>query len=146
FRTARFADPHRIRVVTHHLAHCIHHNVSPEQNAAQGNVNPGRPRRVDLSAEPHAIRADATDSRATAVEAPVTGTFSVAGSTEQFAVTVDLLQGGGEAQAGGAFALTGTFRSGGGAPALITVVGNVTNFNLGAVIGRPRLFPSRMSG
>ena len=71
----------------------------------------------------------------------LSGTFSARGSTQDFRFAVDLSQG-----ANGRFNLAGTVRRPGGGPAQFDVSGNVTDFQLGAVLGRPSLLPGKVSG
>ncbi|HEX6069797.1 MAG TPA: hypothetical protein VFZ18_08235, partial [Longimicrobiaceae bacterium] len=145
FRTARFAGPIRVAGTMEEFELDARLAGSAGVIAARGRVNPGTPLRFDISGDVTAFNAEAVLARPVPVEGPVTGTFAASGSAENFAFDVDLVQEGGEGQ-GGRFALAGTFRGGGGSPALVQVGGDVANFNLGALIGRPRLFPSRMTG
>src|SRR5690606_37152022 len=73
------------------------------------------------------------------VEGPLTGTFSVRGTSRRLSFNVDL------SQAEGSFALTGTANFGNG-PVGFDVAGNIVNFRIGALLGDPRLFPDPMSG
>lgn len=146
FRSARFAGPLRLSGTADEVRIDAQLAGSAGSIMAQGAVWPGDPLRFDVNGEVAAFNAEAVLARSVPMEGPVTGTFQVNGSSQQFAFNVDLAQEGEEAEQEGRFALAGTFRSGTDAPALIDVAGDVSNFNLGAVIGRPRLFPSRMTG
>lgn len=146
FRTARFAGPIRIAGTADRFEVDAQLTGSAGSIAATGVVQPGTPLRFDLSGNVTAFNAEAVITRPVPLEGTVTGSFAVNGTAEAFAFNVDLVQQPSGTQEGGNFALAGTYRAGGGAPALVQVGGDVSNFNLGAVIGRPRLFPSRMSG
>src|SRR5690606_9816099 len=146
FRTARFAGPFRISGTPQRFDIDAQLAGSAGSIAVRGFVEPGSPLRFDLSGNVTAFNAEAVVTRPVPLEGTVTGSFAVNGTSEAFAFDVDLLQQASPTQEGGTFALQGSFRAAGGAPALVEVGGQVSNFNLGAVIGRPRLFPSRMSG
>ena len=146
FRTARFAGPVRVAGTMDSFQVDAELAGSAGSITARGVVAPGDPLEFDLSGEVAAFNAEAVLTRSVPVEGPVTGSYAVEGTSQQFAFNVDLLQQGADSAQAGSFALTGSFRAAGDAPALVRVDGDVTNFNLGAVIGRPRLFPSRMTG
>ncbi|MQA89319.1 MAG: hypothetical protein GEU90_03645 [Gemmatimonas sp.] len=73
------------------------------------------------------------------IEGPLTGDFSIEGTTEEFAFDVDF------AQTDGQFALAGTVDFGPGDP-VFQVAGEVTNFRVGSLLGAPELFPDPLTG
>lgn len=140
FRTATFSGPIRLVGTMDQFRVDADLGGSAGRIAVQGTVMPGTPLRFDLSGRVSSFSPDAVLTGSVPVEGPMTGTFAAAGSAQDFGFNVDL------AQADGRFALQGRMRNPGGAPPVFRVAGDVSNFNLGAIIGRPRLFPSRMTG
>ena len=147
FRTASFAGPIRIEGTASQFRIDTELSGAAGLIALRGTVSPGEVLRFDLTGRVAALNTQAVMDRPSPVQGPVTGTFAAAGSAEDFHFDVDLLQEGGDAAGGeGRFALEGRFRKPTGGEAQVDVAGNITNFNLGALIGRPGLFPSRMTG
>ncbi|HET7321658.1 MAG TPA: translocation/assembly module TamB domain-containing protein, partial [Longimicrobiaceae bacterium] len=141
FRTARFAGPVRISGTMQQLTVNADLAGAAGGISVHGTVSPGaKPLAFDLSGELRSFNAESVVSAAVPVQGPVTGSYQVAGNLNDLRFNVAL------AQDTGSFALHGTVvRPGGGAPRF-SVAGNVTNFNLGMLIGRPRLLPGRVSG
>lgn len=146
FRTARFSGPVSVAGSADEMEFELQLAGSPGTVIASGTIQPGTPLRFAVTGEVMAFNPEAVLTRPVPVEGPVSGSFAVNGTTEQFAFDVNLLQQGGSGEEDGSFALAGTFHAQGAAPPLLEAGGQVVNFNLGTVIGRPRLFPSRMSG
>ena len=146
FRTARFSGPIRIAGTSREFEVDTDLSGSAGRIAARGVITPGTPLSFDLSGEVAAFNAEAVLTRPIPFQGAVTGDFAANGTTEAFGFEVDLLQEGADPIGGGSFRLAGSVRGGGAGPPAVQVAGQVANFNLGAVIGRPRLFPSRMSG
>jgi hypothetical protein len=73
------------------------------------------------------------------VEGPLTGTFAVHGTTDQFTFDVDLTQREGR------FALRGTVTPA-VEPARFQMAGEIWDFRIGSLLGDPQLFPDPMTG
>ena len=146
FRSARFSGPIRVAGTMDEFRVDADMSGAAGRILARGVVNPGTPLRFDVSGEVAAFNAEAVLTRAVPFQGSVTGQFAANGTTEAFGFEVDLLQEGITPGTGGSFQLAGSVQGGGAGPVAVQVAGQVEQFNLGAVIGRPRLFPSRMSG
>jgi hypothetical protein len=109
--------------------------------AVRGELAFGAVPRFDVSGSVRTLTPAALLSAELPVEGAVTGTFAARGIASDFRFSVDL------EQTAGRFALQGRLREGeaGGAPRF-TVGGEVSAFRIGALIGRPNLFPAPMSG
>jgi hypothetical protein len=110
--------------------------------AARGNVAlGGAVPRFEIAGSVEAFRASSVlENAPAAAQGLLTGTFNARGTTEDLRFGVNLAQGG------GTFALAGTVRRPGGAPAQFDVAGRVDNFRIGSLFGRPDLLPSPVTG
>jgi autotransporter translocation and assembly factor TamB len=140
FESALFTGPIHISGTSDEIRLDAQLSGSPGSFTVGGTVRPGTPLRFDLAGRLSALSPDALLSRPVPVEGPLSGTFNAVGSLENFRFGVDFTQQGGR------FALGGQVRMPAGASPIFEVAGNVTNFNLGALVGRPQLFPSPMTG
>ncbi|MEX2581822.1 MAG: translocation/assembly module TamB domain-containing protein [Gemmatimonadota bacterium] len=104
-----------------------------------GGLILGEPLRFDIDGSVRAFSAGMILRPEVPVEGPLTGSFSVAGTPEQFAFDVDFTQ------VVGRFALAGTASLTGEQPRF-DVSGDVADFRLGTLIGSPELFPDPMTG
>ncbi|MBA3969470.1 MAG: translocation/assembly module TamB domain-containing protein, partial [Gemmatimonadetes bacterium] len=108
--------------------------------AARGRVALGDVPRFDVEGTLRGFRPDRLLAGGVPMDGPLSGRFAVDGTTQDLRFDVDLTE-----PTAGRFALEGRVRQGPGAP-LFEVAGTVTNFRLGALIGRPGMFPSPMTG
>ncbi|MEX0912490.1 MAG: hypothetical protein WD031_03590, partial [Gemmatimonadota bacterium] len=104
-----------------------------------GSVAFSAPLRFDLDGSLRAFSAGMVLRPDVPVEGPLTGTFDVQGTTEQFTFDVDL------AQVDGRFTLAGTVGLSTDPPTFI-VAGDVVDFRLGALLGAPELFADPLTG
>lgn len=104
-----------------------------------GTVGLGEVPRFDLQGSVRSLAAASLIRGELPVEGAVTGTFAVEGTAADLRFDVDL------AQTAGRFALRGRLLRGEG-PAVFDVSGQVTDFRLGALLGRPGLFAGPLSG
>ncbi len=139
FRQARLSGPIRVFGTAENMQLRADLQGSEGGIALEGTISPGETLAFDLSGRVSAFRPGEFLTRDVPVEGPVTGTFAAAGNMSDFRFDVDL------AQASGRFALEGRFIQSGGEP-IIEVAGNVSDFDLGALIGRPGLFPDPLAG
>lgn len=109
--------------------------------AARGRVALGEVPRFDVEGTLRGFRPDRLVPGGTPMEGPLSGRFAVDGTTQDFRFDVDLTEA-----AAGRFALEGRVRRGAAGAPQFEAAGEVTNFRLGALIGRPGLFPSPMTG
>ncbi|MDP9348883.1 MAG: hypothetical protein M3P24_07070, partial [Gemmatimonadota bacterium] len=107
--------------------------------AAAGTVGFGEVPRFDVSGRVEAFRTGAVLARGAPLEGPLTGTFSVRGTTADLRFATDMRQGT------GTFALQGRMRGAAGARQF-DVSGTVNNFRVGTLLGRPGLLPSPVTG
>lgn len=105
----------------------------------RGTTDFTEPLRFDVSGRLNAFRTAAVLASAPPAQGPLSGTFSARGTAADFGFGVDLTQGGGRA------ALQGRVRDVGG-PRQFEVSGTVADFRVGALLGRPGLLPSPVSG
>jgi hypothetical protein len=106
---------------------------------ASGVVAFGDPLRFDVSGELEAFRTAALIDRDVPVDGPLTGTFAARGTSEDFGFDVDL------AQQAGRFTLGGRVRR----PDdvfQVAIGGEVIDFRVGTLLGRPGLFAAPVSG
>lgn len=108
--------------------------------AMSGTASFGPPLSFDVSGRLSALVPGSLITREIPLQGPLSGTFSVQGTTAEFGFAVDLTQG-----AESRFALHGRIFNPGGPPRF-EVAGQVENFRIGALIGQPMLFPSPMTG
>lgn len=140
FQSARFAGPIHLFGTSDEIRLDAQLSGSPGSFTVRGSVRPGTPMSFDLSGRLSALSPDAVLTQSVAVEGPLTGTFNAVGSTADLRFGVDLTQGDGR------FRLGGRVHTPEGQSPIFEVAGDVTNFNLGALVGRPLLFPSKMTG
>lgn len=109
--------------------------------AAEGSLALGDVPAVDVSGRVQAFRPEAVFLRPDTlpVTGPLSGTFAARGPLDDLRFNVDLTQGA------GTFVLEGRIRRPDGAPR-VEVAGRVADFRLGAVLGRPGLFGSSVTG
>jgi len=104
-----------------------------------GEVEFSDPLRFDVEGSLSAFSAGMLLRPDVPVEGPLTGTFAVRGTTEEFAFDVDLTQ------IEGRFALRGTIAPRFDPPRF-RVTGDLFSFRLGALLGQPMLFPDPLTG
>jgi hypothetical protein len=140
FRAASFAGPIHAEGTPDEVRLRADLSGAAGSIALRGTVQPGTPLRFDLSGQLSGFTARAVLTQQVPVEGPLTGSFAASGSTEDLRFDVDLTQGTGR------FALQGHLRSQGELSPVFEVSGDVTDFNLGLLVGRPGLFPGPMTG
>jgi hypothetical protein len=113
---------------------------SPGSLTVRGSVRPGTPMTFDLSGRISGLEPEAQLTRSVPTEGSLSGTFNAVGSMADLRFGVDLTQGDGR------FRLGGRVHTPEGQSPIFEVAGDVTNFNIGSLFGRPQLFPSRMTG
>lgn len=147
FRTAGFAGPIHIEGTADHFRIDTELTGAAGLIAVTGTVSPGAVLRMDLTGRVASFNAQAVLDGTSNLGGPVSGTFAVNGSVDDLRFDVNMVQGTEmtPAPGRGRFNLSGTFRRVGGEP-IVDVAGDVANFNLGALIGRPALLPDRMTG
>lgn len=140
FRSATLTGPIRVQGSTERIRVAADLSGDAGAISVNGEVIPGDPLRFDLSGRVEAFRAAAVFAAELPMEGPLSGTYALAGTTEDLRFDVDLAQGEGR------FALEGRLRRPGGSAAQVDVAGQVTNFRLGMLLGRPGLLPSPVTG
>ena len=105
----------------------------------EGSLAFGEPMRFDINGSVRAFAAGMILRPELPTTGPLTGSFALNGTTQQFSFDVDLTQ------AGGRFDLAGSVTMGSEEP-VFQVAGQVNNFRLGSLMGSPELFPDPMSG
>ena len=109
--------------------------------AARGTVAlGGAAPRFDVSGRVDGFQVGALLTGRVPTEGALAGTFNARGTPADLRFGVDLAQGG------GTFALNGTLRRPAGGSPQFDVAGRVANFRIGALLGRPDLFPSPFTG
>ncbi|HET8654742.1 MAG TPA: translocation/assembly module TamB domain-containing protein [Longimicrobiaceae bacterium] len=140
FRTARFSGPVHISGTTSHLAVDADLAGSSGAIGVHGTVSPGETLAFDLSGDVRSFNVSEMVTANVPLQGPMTGSYHVVGTTADLRFNVAL------AQDTGSFALHGQVLGLASGSPVFDVAGNVTDFNLGMLIGRPALFPSRMTG
>lgn len=140
FRSATLTGPIRVQGSTERIQIAADLGGDAGAITVSGEVIPGNPLRFDLSGRVEAFRAAAVFAAELPMEGPLSGTYALAGTTEDLRFDVDLAQGE------GVFALEGRLRRPAGSSPQVDVAGQVTNFRLGMLLGRPGLLPSPVSG
>lgn len=142
FRSATLGGPIRLFGTKERVNFDVDLNGAAGALAARGWMGfGGAAPTFDVSGRVTAFRPGMVVTNAPAAADSLSGTFSARGSTEDFRFAVDMTQG-----ATGRFNLAGTVRRPAGSNPQLDVAGNVTDFQLGALLGRPSLLPGRVSG
>ncbi|HEV2148275.1 MAG TPA: translocation/assembly module TamB domain-containing protein [Longimicrobiaceae bacterium] len=139
FRTATLSGPFSISGTAERANFDVDFGGAAGRLAARGTLLPGEPLRFDVSGQVEAFRSGVLLAANNPVQGPLTGTFSARGSAQDFGFDVDL------AHQGGAFALGGRVRDPGDGMQF-DVAGQLREFRLGTVLGRPGLFNSPLTG
>ncbi|HEX2190269.1 MAG TPA: hypothetical protein VHG51_15280, partial [Longimicrobiaceae bacterium] len=139
FRTATLSGPFRVSGTAERAEFDADLRGPAGRLATRGTVLPGDPLRFDVAGELEAFRSSAILAASNPVQGPLSGTFSARGSAQDFGFDVDLTH------QGGAFALGGRVRNPGDGMQF-DVGGELRDFRLGTVLGRPGLFNSPLTG
>ncbi len=139
FRTATLSGPFSVSGTAERASFDVDFHGSAGRFAARGSVAPGEPLAFDVTGEVEAFRSGLLLTAANPVQGPLSGSFSARGSTEAFRFDVDLRH------EGGSFVLGGQVRNPGDG-LQFDVAGQVYDFRLGTVLGRPDLFNSPLTG
>jgi hypothetical protein len=140
FEAARLSGPIHIFGTRDEVRVDVELSGSPGSFAVTGRVGLGSPLTFDVSGRLSAFHPDALLSSSIPVQGSLTGTFNAAGSTADLSFGVDLTQQDGR------FRLGGRVHTPTGQSPIFAVQGDLTDFNLGALVGRAQLFPSPMTG
>lgn len=141
FRTATLSGPVEVRGDADRISFSTDLEGTAGALAVRGSIDLGEVPFFDVTGDLTTLTPAALLRADMPVEGSVTGTFAARGSMDDLRFDVDLQQ------TAGRFALTGRLLADpAGGPPTFQVSGDVSDFRLGSLLGRPGLFPAPMTG